>query len=105
PAILHSRELHCGNAPLRAQFLTVMTQFQALLVDALTEGQAQGVFRRDLVPSDGAILLISLVQGLAIRWSLGQRAFSLEAEGGRLLAYQIGLLRTPTLEKTDENHQ
>jgi hypothetical protein len=31
---------------------------------------------------------------LAIRWSLGQRAFSLEAEGGRLLACQIDLFRT-----------
>lgn len=101
PAILHSRELHTGNAPLRAEFIALMTQFQSLLTDALNEGRAQGVFRPDLDPQDAAILLISLVQGLAIRWSLGQRAFSLEAEGGRLLAYQISLFRTQTpMEKT-----
>ncbi|MDP3342254.1 TetR/AcrR family transcriptional regulator [Frigidibacter sp.] len=93
PAILHSRELHTENAALRAQFIALMTQFQTLLVDALTEGRAQGVFRADLVPKDAAILLISLVQGLALRWSLGQRAFSLETEGGRLLACQIDLFR------------
>lgn len=101
PAILHSRELHSDNATLRAQFIGLMTRFQTLLVEALTEGRTQGVFRADLAPQDAAVLLISLVQGLAIRWSLGQRAFSLEAEGGRLLACQINLFRAQTrLEKT-----
>lgn len=93
PAILHSRELHTENEALRAQFLRLMTRFQTLLSDTLTEGRERGVFRADLAPQDAAVLLISLVQGLAIRWSLGQRAFSLEAEGGRLLACQIGLFR------------
>jgi len=95
PAILHSRELHSGNAALRAQFLELMTRFQTLLIEALTEGSAQGVFRSDPAPKDSAILLISLVQGLAIRWSLGQRTFSLETEGGRLLDCQIALLKAP----------
>lgn len=94
PAILHSRELHTENAALRAQFIGLMTRFQALLVDALAEGRTQGAFRADIAPQDAAVLLISLVQGLVIRWSLGQRAFSLEAEGGRLLACQIDLFRT-----------
>ncbi|MDO9524540.1 MAG: TetR/AcrR family transcriptional regulator [Gemmobacter sp.] len=93
PAILHSRELQSGNAALRAQFLDLMTRFQALLSEALTEGAARGVFRADLAPKDAAILLISLVQGLAIRWSLGRRAFSLEAEGARLMACQIDLMK------------
>ena len=95
PAILHSRELRSGNALLRAQFIELMTRFQTLLIDALTEGGAHGVFRTDPAPKDSAILLISLVQGLAIRWSLGQRAFSLEAEGRRLMSYQIALLKVP----------
>ncbi len=101
PAILHSRELHAENAPLRAQFVRLMTRFQALLVQALEDGRAQGAFRADLVPLDAAILLIALVQGLAIRWSLGQRAFSLEAEGGRLLSWQLALFKSQTsMEKT-----
>jgi len=101
PAILHSRELHSENAALRAQFVGLMTRFQALLIDALTEGRALGVFRADLDPKDAAMLLISLVQGLAIRWSLGQRSFSLEDEGGRLLTLQINLFRAGApLEET-----
>ncbi len=101
PAILHSRELHTENAALRAQFVALMTQFQTLLVQTLVEGRATGVFRADLPPKDAAILLISLVQGLAIRWSLGQRVFSLEEEGSRLLACQLDLFRPqPASEKT-----
>jgi AcrR family transcriptional regulator len=101
PAILHSRELHAENAPLRVTFLGLMTRFQAMLIDEFTKGRAQGVFRADLAPQDAAILLISLVQGLAIRWSLGHRAFSLETEGGRLLACQIALLKRQT--KMEDN--
>jgi len=94
PAILHSRELQSGSAALRAQFVGLMTRFQALLVEALSEGKARGVFRDDITPKDAAILLISCVQGVALRWSLGQRAFSLEDEGGRLLRCQIDLYRS-----------
>lgn len=99
PAILHSRELHTVNAALRAEFVALMTRFQTLLVDALTEGRMQGAFRDDLASKDAAILLISLIQGLAIRWSLGQRAFSLDVEGGRLLTCQINLFRAQTPAK------
>ncbi|MGB5559718.1 MAG: TetR/AcrR family transcriptional regulator [Paracoccaceae bacterium] len=99
PAILHSRELQSANAPLRAQFVALMTRFQSVLVEAISEGAARGVFRTDLAPRDSAILLISLVQGLAIRWSLGQRAFSLEAEGGRLMSRQVALLKAPPQPK------
>lgn len=95
PAILQSRELHSENAALRAQFVGLMTRFQGLLTQALTEGRASGAFRADLAPQDGAVLLMSLVQGLAIRWSLGRRAFALEAEGGRLLSCQMALFQTP----------
>ncbi len=99
PAILHSRELHIENAALRAEFIGLMTRFQTLLVSVIEDGRKQGVFRHDLAPQDAVILLISLIQGLAIRWSLGLRAFSLEEEGGRLLAQQIALFQLP---KPDE---
>jgi AcrR family transcriptional regulator len=96
PAILHSRELQTANPALRSQFVVLMTRFQGLLVDALNEGKALGIFRDDIPPKDAAVLLISCVQGVALRWSLGQRAFSLEDEGGRLLGCQIALYRSQT---------
>ena len=86
--------MHTENAALRAEFVGLMTRFQGLMVQAMADGQASSVLRADLAPQDGAILLMSLVHGLAIRWSLGQHAFALEVGGGHLLACQLALFQT-----------
>ncbi len=99
PAILHSRELQAENAELRESFQTLMMRFQGLLRVELTDARDSGRFRADLEPEDCAVLLISLVQGLAIRWSLGNRAFALEAEGGRLIGEQLKLFRVATAQE------
>lgn len=93
PAILHSRELQTENAELRDRFRSLMIRFQALLRAELMAARDAGLIRGDVDPDDGAILLISLVQGLAIRWALGSRSFALEAEGARLLDAQMRLFR------------
>lgn len=91
PAILHSRELNAGDAALRERFGGVLTRFQGLLVDNLAALQAQGALHARLQPRDAAVLLIALVQGVAIRWSLGTRAFAIVPEGRRLLEVQMAL--------------
>lgn len=97
PAILHSRELQTENTDLRDRFRSLMMRFQALLRTELIAARNAGLISGDVDPDDGAVLLISLVQGLAIRWALGNRHFALEAEGARLLDAQMRLFRaTPT---------
>lgn len=91
PAILFSRELRVENGALRQSFLGLMTTFHGILAGELARAKEAGTVRRDLDPADGAVLLISLVQGLAMRWSLGARGFSLQLEGMRLLAVQMAL--------------
>lgn len=91
PAILFSRELNIENAPLRQVFQTRLAEFQALLAAELAKACNAGVIRADLAPDDGAVLLTSLVQGLAIKWSLGARGFVLQDEGARLLKVQLAL--------------
>jgi hypothetical protein len=80
------------NAALRERFRTVLMQYQAHLVanlDAMARtGEVAGEVRTD----DAAVLLTSLVQGMAIRWSLGSRTFDIVAEGMRLLEVQLALL-------------
>jgi AcrR family transcriptional regulator len=95
PAILHSRELQTENAELRQRFLQLMKRFQGLLSSELRIAQSAGTLRNDIAPEDCAVLMISLVQGLAIRWSLGSRSFGLEAEGARLLGEQLKLFHGP----------
>ncbi|EZQ12761.1 TetR family transcriptional regulator [Halopseudomonas bauzanensis] len=92
PMLLFSRELNVGNEDLRAAFRGLLMKFQGLIVTELARGQAAGSLRREVAPEDAAVLLTSLVQGMAIRWSLGARNFSLIGEGKRLLEVQLRLL-------------
>ena len=77
---------------LRDVFRGLLGAFQGRLVAAIRELQAAGHLRRDVGPEDVAILLTSLVQGVAIRWTLGARGFVLVPEGLRLFDVQMELL-------------
>lgn len=95
PSILFSRELQVDNAALRDVFRGLLATFQGRLVTTLRDQQASGDLRRDVAAEDAAILLASLVQGVAIRWTLGARGFPLVEEGLRLFDLQIALMRRP----------
>ena len=92
PMLLFSRELNVENAELRAVFQERLATFSEMLQHEIKSAQEAGVFRRDVRAADFTILLTSLVQGLAIRWSLGARNFPLQAEGERLLGFYLDLL-------------
>ncbi|QVQ36636.1 TetR/AcrR family transcriptional regulator [Pseudochrobactrum algeriensis] len=92
PMLLFSRELNVGNEDLRAAFRGLLMKFQGLIVTELARGQDAGLLRREVAPEDAAVLLTSLVQGMAIRWSFGARNFSLIGEGKRVLEIQLRLL-------------
>ncbi len=85
PAILFSRELHTDNAALRTAFLGLMSRFAGLLAGIVDEGRAQGTFRTDLDPREAAFMIIAIMQGVIVRWSLSGRGFDLCREGERLL--------------------
>lgn len=93
PSILFSRELQVENHGLREVFRGLLAAFQGHLVAAIRNQQAAGDLCRDVCPEDIAILLTSLVQGAAIRWTLGERRFSLVDEGLRLFDVQVAMLR------------
>jgi len=88
-AILFSRELHVKNDALRKALYGVMGRFQQLVRNYISQARDAGEFRADLDCNDAAFLVIGLVQGLAVRWSLSGRAFNLAGEGSRLLDLQL----------------
>lgn len=92
PMLLFSRELNVTNAELRATFHGLLTAFRGLLAREVGAGQEAGLLRGDIETVDAAVLLTSLVQGVAIRWALGARDFDLRDEGMRLLEVQLRLL-------------
>jgi AcrR family transcriptional regulator len=85
PAILFSRELHADNEPLRRHFETVMTNRRAGLAGLIARAQAAGQLESIVPPEDLAALLLAVIQGLAMRWSLENQRFDLVAEGTRLI--------------------
>lgn len=92
PMLLFSRELNVDNAGLRAAFRERLSAFHHHLVREIAEAQRREDIRGDVAAPDVAALLTSLVQGVAIRWSLGTRDFDLREEGLRLLGVQFRLL-------------
>jgi len=95
PAILFSRELNVDNHALREAIRACLMSFQAHVVALLEQMRRDGRLRPGLAPEDAAVFLISLIQGLAIRWSLGARSFPLTEEGARLLDQMLALMHEP----------
>lgn len=93
PALLFSRELQAGDQGLRRTFLGFMHRFHTVLTGVLAVGAAQGRFRSGLDAPRAGYLVLTLIQGVAMRWSLGGRDFDLVAEGEQLLEVALhGLL-------------
>jgi len=89
PDILFSRELHSENEKMRSFFAGLMGKRQHNFSRLIAAEIAAGHFQEKLNPDDGAYLLLALIQGLAMRWSLSARKFDLVAEGERLLDLQL----------------
>jgi AcrR family transcriptional regulator len=85
PMILMSRELHTRSELLHAGIAGLMEMFHRHLTGVFEEGRRNGEFAADLDVVRAAHLVIALVQGLALRWSLTGRAFDLVGEGERVL--------------------
>ena len=94
PMLLFSRELNVDNAGLRDAFRRRLLEFQTLLVGEVRKAVVSGHIRQDIVPTDAAVLFTSLIQGMAIRWSLGARDFDLVYEGLHLFDVQLRLMAT-----------
>ena len=94
PAILFSRTLHRDNAALRAGVGEIGGRFHARLEQIIAEGQAGGELVSGPDPEAAAWMLVSVIQGTAVRWSLSDCAFDLPAEGARVLDVALdGLCR------------
>jgi AcrR family transcriptional regulator len=92
PAILFSRELHSENRVLRGVFQALMRRFHARIAGLLRAAQGDSAIDADLDPSDVAFLVMSIVQGVTLRWSVAGRDFDLVREGLRLFDLQLQIL-------------
>ncbi len=89
PAILFSRELHSENEKLRAFFAGLIKKRHQKFSRLIAAEIESGLFKKSLDADDAAYLILVLIQGLAMRWSLNNREFDLVEEGRRLLDLQL----------------
>lgn len=85
-AIIFSHELQYENPDLKEIFRKLMMAFHGHIAGLVAA--ARGA-KRGMEEADAAFVLIALVQGLALRWSLSGHTFDLVEEGRRLLDLQI----------------
>lgn len=89
PRVLFSERLHHEDPELKAVVRGVMDSYTGKIADLIAAGQAEGRFRAQLDPGETAMLVVALIQGLVMRWSISDFALDLEAQGEavwRLLA-------------------
>lgn len=96
PSILFSRELHYVNDDLRERLYSLVQHFGNSISDAVRDGQQRGEFTSSLSPKHAAQLLVGLLHGAVVRWSLSGRAFALADELEQVLNAALELLTQPT---------
>ncbi|NHX27819.1 hypothetical protein HA397_28155, partial [Escherichia coli] len=76
---------------IRPVHLAVMRDLRALLVAELGDARAAGQISEPQDDQDCADLLMGLIQGTVLRWTLTGHGFDLVAEGQRLIDIQLAL--------------
>ena len=86
PRLLLSDRLHPENPALKRIVLGIMGRYTAQVSRLIRDGQDRGEFRSDLEPDRVAEMLIAMIQGLVLRWSLSDFSFQLEEAGDDIWA-------------------
>ncbi|WP_273249023.1 TetR/AcrR family transcriptional regulator [Sediminimonas qiaohouensis] len=73
----------------------IMAEFHTRISSLIARAMRDGALCDDVAPGDATLLLMGLLQGLVLRWTLSKRGFDLEAEAARLIELQLRLMRAP----------
>lgn len=89
PLVLLSPELQARH-PAIGQAIGRMTGlFHGELARAVEDGMAAGALARDIEPGRAAWMVLTLVQGIALRWAASGRAFGIVDEGRALIRLAV----------------
>lgn len=84
PRLLFSERLHQENAQLKGAVSRIMDAYTSTVAGLLREGIGSGVFRADLDADETARLILAMIQGLVMRWSIHDFHFELPNEAAAL---------------------
>lgn len=100
PSILFSRELHYVNDGLRERLYSLVQRLGNSISDAVQDGQQRGELTSSLSSKHAAQLLVGLLHGAVVRWSLSGRAFALADELEQVLNTVLELLTQPSTQES-----
>ena len=81
PRLLFSERLHLEDPQLKEVVRRIMDAYTGHLQALLSEGIEQGCFREDLDPEETSWLIVAMIQGLVMRWSLSDFSLPLAEQG------------------------
>lgn len=93
PRLLFSDRLHLESPQLKGAVQTVMQRYVERVAGLIEEGIETGAFRSDLDPQETGKWVITLIQGLVMRWSVFDFDFALEEESEKLWSFLSSALR------------
>lgn len=93
PRFMFSEEIHLGNRELAAAMAGRMTDYIETLSGLIAAGIGANELQPNLSPRETALTLLGMIQFTALRWSITQGAFNLEAEAARLWENFVRLIR------------
>ncbi|MFW5926982.1 MAG: TetR/AcrR family transcriptional regulator [Wenzhouxiangella sp.] len=84
PRLLFSERLHTESTPLKQSVRRIMATYTSTVAGLIREGMEEGRFREDLDAEETAQMVLALVQGLVMRWSISDFDFPLEDRSAAL---------------------
>jgi len=81
---------------------TFLQDYLKLIRDAIADGQASGVFRKDVSPTTAAKIFFGALDEMATNWMLSRRKYDLSAEADAVVDLFINGVQT---QMTPKSHQ
>jgi len=89
-AVVFQIELRSSTKFMEQFSATHLRDYLGIIRDAIVDGQAQGVFRREINPTVGAKLVFGALDEMATNWILSRRKYSLVAEADAIIDFLVG---------------
>lgn len=95
PALLFSDALHQGSPALKAEVRQMMKGYAGRVAGVVLEGVEDGSIAAGADPALLAQTVVTMVQGVVLRWSLFDHAFNLETQADIILTLLRPVLAGP----------
>jgi AcrR family transcriptional regulator len=99
PRLLFSDRLHVENPELKKTVQGIITKLTENIEQLIKDGMTEGTFRKDVNPEHMARMVVTLVQGSIVRWSIFDFEYKLTDRANEIWNVMWPALRPPQKPK------